>query len=62
MQALDLEQWLTKQAYVTKQHLDLEHQLFSRSTSQAKIRNSTMQHLDKGEMTSLSHRTSSRAT
>jgi hypothetical protein len=44
---------------VTKKHLDLEDQLFSRTTSNAKMRNSTMQHLDQREMTSLSHRTSS---
>ena len=58
MQALDLEQRLTKQASVTEQHLDL----FFRTTSHAKMRNSTMQHLDQGEMTSLSHGTSSRGT
>ena len=62
MQALDLEQWLTKQASVTNQHLDLEDQLFSRTASHAKMETSTMQHLDQREMTSMSHRTSSRAT
>ena len=38
---------------MTKQHLDLEHQLFSRATSQAKMRSVTMQHLDQGKMNSL---------
>ena len=60
MQALDLEQWLTEQASVTNQHLDLEDQLFSRTSSHVKTETSTMQHLR--EMTSMSHRTSSRAT
>jgi hypothetical protein len=60
MQALDLEQWLTEQASVTNQRLDLEDQLFSRISSYAKMETSTMQHLR--EMTSESHRTSSRAT
>ena len=53
---------MTKQPPVTKQHLDLEHQLFSRTTIHAKMRSSTMQHLVQGKMTSLSHRTSSQAT
>ena len=62
MQTLDLEQQMTKQSPVSKQHLDLEHQLFSRTTSQAKMRSFTMQHLDQGKMTSLPYRTSSQAT
>ena len=60
MQALDLEQWLTEQASVTNQRLDLEDQLFSKTSSRVKTETSTMQHLR--EMTSQSHRTSSRAT
>ena len=62
MQTLDLEQQLTKQPPVTKQHLDLEHQLFSRTTRQATMRSFTMQHLDQEKMTSLSYRTSNPAT
>jgi hypothetical protein len=46
---------------VTKQRLNLEYRLFSRTISQAKMRNSTMQPLDQREMTRVSHRTSSRA-
>jgi predicted ATPase len=60
MQALDLEQWLTKQASVTNQRIDLEDQLFSRTSTHAKMETSTMLLLR--EMTSKSHRTSSRAT
>ena len=60
MQALDLGQWLTEQASVTNQRLDLEDQLFSRTSTHAKMETSTMLHLR--EMTSESHRTSSRAT
>ena len=62
MQDLDLEQWLTEQASVTNQRLDLEDRLFSRTASHAKTEISTMQHLDQREMTSMPHRTSSRAT
>ena len=47
MQTYDLKLQMTP---MTKQHLDLEHQL---STSQAKMRSFTMQHLDQGKMTSL---------
>jgi hypothetical protein len=46
MQALDLEQWLTEQASVTNQCLDLEDQLFSRTSSHAEMETSTMQALD----------------
>jgi hypothetical protein len=53
---------MTKQPPVTKQHLDLGHQPFSRTTSQGKMRSSTMQHLDQGKRTSLPYRTISLAT
>jgi hypothetical protein len=46
---------------VSKQHLDLGHQLFSGTTRQAEMRSSTMKHLDRGEMNSLPYRTSSPA-
>jgi hypothetical protein len=50
MQALNLGQWLTKQASVTNQCLDLEDQMFSKTSSHVKTEASNMQHIR--EMTS----------